>query len=26
LGWKPPINMDRAMLQTAGHYQERQTK
>lgn len=26
LGWKPLVNMDRAMLQTAGHYQERQTK
>lgn len=26
LGWKPPVNMDRAMLQAAVHYQERQTK
>ncbi|WP_435037603.1 UDP-glucose 4-epimerase family protein [Pseudomonas neuropathica] len=26
LGWAPPVNMDRAMLQTAGCYQELQTK
>ncbi|AMT90147.1 MULTISPECIES: UDP-glucose 4-epimerase family protein [Pseudomonas] len=26
LGWAPPVNMERAMLQTASYYQERQTK
>lgn len=26
LGWTPPINMDKALLQAAGYYQERQTK
>ncbi|MGF6329457.1 nucleoside-diphosphate-sugar epimerase [Pseudomonas sp. BS3782 TE3695] len=26
LGWTPPINMDKAMRQTAGHYLEKQTK
>ncbi|WCM53065.1 SDR family oxidoreductase [Pseudomonas sp. WJP1] len=26
LGWTPPINMDKAMLQTVGYYQERQPK
>ena len=26
LGWTPPINVDRAMRQTAGHYLEKQTK
>lgn len=26
LGWTPPINMDNAMRQTAGHYLEKQTK
>lgn len=26
LGWIPPINMDKAMRQTAGHYLEKQTK
>ncbi|MDR8365326.1 SDR family oxidoreductase [Pseudomonas sp. JL3] len=26
LGWTPPVNMDKAMRQTAGHYLEKQTK
>jgi nucleoside-diphosphate-sugar epimerase len=26
LGWTPPINIDRTMRQTAGHYLEKQTK
>jgi len=26
LGWTPPINMDEAMRQTAGHYLDAQTK
>ncbi|MFW0758492.1 UDP-glucose 4-epimerase family protein [Pseudomonas sp. H11T01] len=26
LGWTPPINMDTAMRQTAGHYLDKQTK
>ncbi|MDR7281993.1 nucleoside-diphosphate-sugar epimerase [Pseudomonas corrugata] len=26
LGWTPPVNMDKAMLQTANNYQERQSK
>jgi len=26
LEWTPPTNMDKAMRQTAGHYQEKQTK
>lgn len=26
LGWVPPINMDKAMRQTAGHYQDTQTR
>jgi nucleoside-diphosphate-sugar epimerase len=26
LGWTPPINMDKAMRQTAGHYLDMQTK
>ena len=26
LGWTPPINMDKAMRQTAGHYLDKQTK
>lgn len=26
LGWTPPINMDKAMRQTAGHYLEKQKK
>lgn len=26
LGWTPPINMDKAMRQTAGHYLDTQTK
>jgi nucleoside-diphosphate-sugar epimerase len=26
LGWIPPVNMDKAMRQTAGHYLEKQTK
>jgi len=26
LGWIPPVNMDKAMHQTAGHYLEKQTK
>jgi nucleoside-diphosphate-sugar epimerase len=26
LGWTPPTNMDKAMRQTTGHYQEKQTK
>ncbi|WP_454876740.1 UDP-glucose 4-epimerase family protein [Pseudomonas farris] len=26
LGWTPPINMDKAMRQTAGHYLEKHTK
>ncbi len=26
LGWTPPVNMDKALRQTAGHYLEKQTK
>lgn len=26
LGWTPPVNMDKAMRQTAGHYLDKQTK
>lgn len=26
LGWRPPVNTDKAMRQTAGHYQDAQTK
>ncbi|MNG29991.1 hypothetical protein D3C84_1155110 [compost metagenome] len=26
LGWVPPVSMDKAMRQTAGHYLEKQTK